>query len=414
MHTLLLTDAFLPHAGGSRIYYYNLYSRLVQEHGERVTVLTRKFPGWQAFDSQLPVGLRIRRFGRRSDHVRVTQWPKLLPYFARTLQLWCFEHGDIIHTGDLFPAGICGALLNRLARIPYLTFCHGEEIPQSQGYRYQPHVRDWIYRNAAVVVANSKFTREKLVEIGIDGSKIHVITPAVDWEHLKPEAKDPDVVRRYNLEDKVVLLTVGRLVRRKGQEMVLAALARLRNRDSVRYIIAGTGEDEQRLKNLTIQLGLGDVVVFTGYVAEDNIPRLFHSCDVFVMPNYQLPSGDLEGFGMVFLEASAAGKPVIAGKSGGTGDSVQDGVTGFLVDPLNPEQLLGRIEQLLTNAELRRTMGCAGRMWACTEFDWKTRAAALHKLNLSIAGRLRAATRNQNSAGEEVCSLIPKIDGARK
>jgi phosphatidylinositol alpha-1,6-mannosyltransferase len=386
MHTLLLTDAFLPHAGGSRIYYFNLYRRLAQDYGERVTVLTRKSPGWEAFDQEVAGNLRIQRCGHRAAHVKVSQWPTFVPYFAQAFKTWAFGHVDVMHTGDLFPPGVCGAMLNRLSGMPYVTYCHGEEIPQTAGYRYQPRVRNWVYQNASAVVANSKFTREKLLEIGVDGNKVHVITPGVDWEHFTPAEKNPEMVRRYGLEGKVVLLTVGRLVARKGHGAVLKALARLQDLGQVRYIIAGIGEEEQRLKKLVGELGLSETVIFTGYVAEHDLPKLFHTCDVFVTTNYEQPNGDLEGFGMVFLEANAAGKPVIAGRSGGTADAVQDGITGFLVDPLQSDELLLRLRQLLSDKELRRGMGVAGRKRVCTEFDWKSRAAALRDINLSIAG----------------------------
>src|ERR1041385_8677038 len=182
MRTLLLTDAFLPHAGGSRIYYFNLYTRLVREFGEEVTVITRKSPGWQAFDGGAGKDLRIRRYGHRSNHVRISQWPKLFPYFGHTVQ--ARVRSDIIHTGDLFPAGICGGLLHSLAGTRYVTYCHGEEIPQSEGYRYQPRVRNWIYRNADVLVANSKFTRKKLLKIGMNAAGFRFIPPAVNWERF--------------------------------------------------------------------------------------------------------------------------------------------------------------------------------------------------------------------------------------
>jgi phosphatidylinositol alpha-1,6-mannosyltransferase len=110
------------------------------------------------------------------------------------------------------------------------------------------------------------------------------------------------------------------------------------------------------------------------------------------MTNQQQPDGDLEGFGMVFLEASAAGKPVIGGRSGGTADAVRDGDTGFLVDPFDTEELCFRMEQLLANLDLRRRMGAAGRARVCLEFDWSTRAAALHKLNLSIGSQASRLT----------------------
>jgi phosphatidylinositol alpha-1,6-mannosyltransferase len=158
-----------------------------------------------------------------------------------------------------------------------------------------------------------------------------------------------------------VVLTVGRRVERPGHDLVIRALTALEEQ-SVRYVIAGTGPEEGRLRRLVEALGVRDRVLFTGHVPDEDLPGLYAACDVFVMPSRALGARDgIEGFGTVFLEAGACAKPVIGGWSGGVSEAVEDGVTGLLVDPHDPEALAEALRRLLRDPELRRRMGEAGR-----------------------------------------------------
>jgi phosphatidylinositol alpha-1,6-mannosyltransferase len=157
----------------------------------------------------------------------------------------------------------------------------------------------------------------------------------------------------------------------------------------VHYLIVGTGPDEPRLRGLAAELGIGAAVTFAGYVSEDRLPDLYNLCDLFVMPNREEAGGDIEGFGMIFLEASAAGKPVVGGRSGGTADAIVHGVTGFLVDPEDVDELAATLQLLLANADLRETLGRAGRHRARSEFGWGSRAAMLREVSRAVVDRAR-------------------------
>jgi phosphatidylinositol alpha-1,6-mannosyltransferase len=169
-----------------------------------------------------------------------------------------------------------------------------------------------------------------------------------------------------------VLLSVGRLTRRKGHDHVLYALARLKRRD-LAYVVLSDGELESELHAMTRDLGLEDIVKFVGPVDARELPRYYAAADVFVLANRTLADGDVEGFGLVFLEASAAGLPVLAGRSGGVPDAVNEGVSGLLVDG-SVGEIAHALERLVDDPALRRRLGHDGRQWVRERFSWERAA----------------------------------------
>lgn len=385
---LVTTDAFLPHSGGSRVYYAELYKNLLDLYPDHVTVLTKKVPGWQEFDAaQRRLGLEIRRRFRPLPNWRYTQWPKALPALVHTAAA-AFERYDCLHCGDLFPQALNGVLLRKLFGLPLIVFCHGDEISQIDKRRYQPRVRDFIYRHADALIAANQFACDALLRIGADPLRIHKLTPGINFELFHPKPKDTTLVERYGLQGKQVLLTVARLVPRKGHKVVLQALAEVvKVTPDVRYLIAGEGPEKDHLQRMVRELGLRQIVRFIGDVPHERICDFYNLCDVFVMINRLEAGGDVESFGMVFTEANAVGKPVIGGKSGGTAEAVLDGSTGFLLEPDSPEQVANKLIALLHNENLRNRMGSAGLQRVRSEFDWKSRAHALRQITAELVRR---------------------------
>jgi phosphatidylinositol alpha-1,6-mannosyltransferase len=247
-----------------------------------------------------------------------------------------------------------------------------------------------------MVIANSEFTRQLLLEIGIPDQRIRKITPGVDCREFAPAATDQDLVARFGLQGALVLLTVARLVPRKGHDMVLRAVAKLgREFPALRYLITGCGPEETKLRQLAADLGISERVTFVGYVPQEKLPDYYRLSHVMVMPNRE-EAGDKEGFGMAFLEASAAGKPVIAGMSGGASEAVSDGVTGLLIEPTDLDQLAAAIRTLLLQPRMAEEMGAAGLQRARAEFDWKLRSAELREITRAVVARGRkwAVSRN--------------------
>lgn len=409
MKILLTTDCYLPHAGGSRVYYHNLYKRLVTKFGDEVTVLTKKVPGWKEFDRQeLNESLRIIRRFRPLPTWKYRELPKGLLSLAETLRVMTGSQFDLMACGDLYPQGFIGLLLKRAFGMPYLTFCHGEEVTQTDMGRYIHKVRDRIYQGADHVVAASPFAYQNLIRIGIPAERITMITPGVDCERFRPQPKNAALVERFGLQDKRVLTTVSRLIPRKGHDVILRAVAKLlpQARD-VRYLIVGEGPTQESLTRLVAELGLANHVVFTGPVPQAQLCDYYNLGDIFVMANRAI-AGDIEGFGMVFLEASAAGKPVVGGRSGGADAAIQDGVSGFLVNPEDSEELASTLRCLVLDSALCHRMADAGLRRVRGEFSWESRSQTLHELSWDIVTRALAKAQGVGARRNPVCAPEPR------
>jgi phosphatidyl-myo-inositol dimannoside synthase len=383
---LFISDSFSPHAGGSREYYFNLYSELARLGLATVTIITKKVPGWSVFDAaHTSAGLRILRRFRPLRSWSYRQLPKGLLPFAHILWRVLRDSPDLIHAGDLYPQGVIANAVSHLTGIPYVIYCHGEEVLQTDHYRYQPRIRNRLYNDAATVIANSDFTRGQLLRVGVSDDRITKITPGVDSARFSPDVPDAELTQKYGLAGKLVVLTVGRLVPRKGHRTALQVVANLcKDFPELRYVIAGTGPEEHNLRQLALSLGITDRVTFTGLISAEMLPRLYRLCDVMLLANRQEANGDLEGFGMVFLEANAVAKPVVGGFSGGAIEAIDDGVTGFLADPSSVSGMENAVRKLLNNPELRLAMGSAGRKRVEALFNWNQRARALDRLNRQI------------------------------
>ena len=383
VRSLLLAESFLPHRGGSRTYYYHLFRNW---RPDEVTVLTRKVPGWQEFDArESNEYFRIVRRGRPSARFGYTDLPKAVAPLLQASIRSSFPGVDVVHSGDLFPQGLIALMLKRTRAIPYVAFCHGEEITQSDRFRRQPAIRNRIYRSANAVIANAEYARRRLLEIGVPSNRIHKITPGVDCDVFAPGEPDRDLQSRYGLQRQFVLLTVARLIARKGHDMVIRAVARLTaDFPDIRYLIAGKGPEEDRLRELAADLGIAEKVVFAGFVPDEQLADIYRLSNLAVMPNRE-QHGDLEGFGITFLEASATSKPVIGGRSGGASEAVSHGVSGELIDPTDLEQLVAAIRGFLLDPAKAQSMGRAGRNRALTDFDWRSRAQHLCAITRGVA-----------------------------
>jgi glycosyltransferase involved in cell wall biosynthesis len=250
-------------------------------------------------------------------------------------------HPDAIVCGhiNLLPAA---ALLKRLTRASLILEAYGFEAWQ------RPRgVRSWGIQEVDLVIAISRFTREKLLEwSGIDPHRVKVVSNAVHLERYSPGEKPPYLVERYGLEGKLVLLTLGRLPgneRYKGQDRIITLLPSLTAEfPNLVYVIAGDGSDRARLEALADKMGQRERVVFTGKISEAEKTDHFNLADAFAMPSLS------EGFGFVFLEAGACGVPVLGGSKDGSRDALVDGRLGVTVDPENADELLRGLEELLS------------------------------------------------------------------
>ncbi len=297
------------------------------------------------------------------------------------------------------PEGLVANAIRRRTGIPTIAFAHGEEINRALPGLPLPRrnallVRQkrrllWsTYRQLDGIIANSQFTSELLTGNGIRAERVRMIHPGTDPGRFTPASADADLARRWDVEGRQVILSVGRLTTRKGQDKTIEALPRVLEAapDAV-YLIAGTGERADALAQQAGRLGVSDHVRFLGEVEADELPALYQLADVFIMASRQLEgSQDVEGFGIVFLEAAASGVPTIAGRCGGTPDAVEHQRTGLLVDGACSDPIAEALIDLLTHPQRSAEMGRQGRRRVWEQFTWERSADRVAEWSDEVAG----------------------------
>jgi phosphatidylinositol alpha-1,6-mannosyltransferase len=375
--TLLLARVFPPRVGGIEAFMAELYQRAARR-GLPVRVLAPWEPGAEAFDAASP--LNVVRFSK-PPLVRDRFYGPLAPMLARAmLQVRKFRPVEI-HC-DQLDSAIVGLLLRRIWGIPYMTFAYGMEVTDGR-FRW---LRDKVFGNADKVVAISEHMRRLLIgEVGVSPDRVQVIHPGVDVDRFAPRSRPGELARRLGLTDRRVILTVARLAsgeRYKGHDTVIRAMPTILSQvPDAAYLVVGDGPDRERLEGLVGRSGVAARVVFAGSVPDKDLPDYYNLCDVFTMVSRRGPTrhGGYrgEGFGIVYLEAAACGKPVVAGNDGGVAEAVEDGRTGLLIDPTSVEATADSLVRLLQDEELARRLGGNGRRRACAGFTWDRAADEL-------------------------------------
>ncbi|RMH04076.1 MAG: glycosyltransferase family 4 protein [Nitrospirae bacterium] len=369
MSILVVTQNFLPAKGGTITWVVHTYGRYYQQ--QSVFAVGEHTEAHQ-IDAALPFTVERlpMQFGNW-DPMNLMALRGYVDTTCRILQLTRRYSARQLHVVRVLPEGLVALCVKWIAKVPYLLYAHGEEIQTGLTSRKFRWLIPQIYKGAFAIIANSRNTKCLVEGLGIPERKIHVIHPGVDTaEFCDAEQAGMAVRRRHGIEIGPVLLTVGRLQRRKGQDMVIRTLPTIKKTfPFVRYLIVGTGEEEAFLKQLAREHAVSEHVIFAGRVEDAELKGYYAACDIFVMPNRQIGE-DIEGFGIVYLEASAMGKPVIGGKSGGTEDAILDGVTGIRVDGHDVHAVTDALLTLLRDASMRKTMGQQGRHWVEREFSW--------------------------------------------
>lgn len=389
MKCLLLSLYFPPpFSGGSGVYLHNIFQRF--PHGE-VTVFSWVPP--KVKPSEVP-GMRIirRRYIRMLFSQRSVPGRKLIKslvlllWFAELMWLCLRIRPNVIYLGEL-SLGLMALWLKRLLGIPFITFVYGEELAWTSTPQYLNNLTRQTCQEAEAVVTISRFTVDLLIKAGVPSERIVLAYPGVNTTLFNPNWDTAALRSQLGLIDCKILLTVGRLTKRKGHAQVISAMPKvLQVVPDVRYVIVGI--EWENLRPLIEALHLEQHVILTGYVDPEEFPQYYCICDVFVMANYELPdSKDTEGFGIVFLEAGACGKPVIGGRAGGVPDVVVDGETGLLVDATDLDALANALIRLLTDEDYARRLGLNGRRRA-TAFDWEATTATVRKLGLAVADQV--------------------------
>lgn len=383
---LVLTELFLPTKGGTAVWFDEVYRRL---GGKDIHIVTAAVPGDEGHDSAHPN--RIHRLAL--ERVRWLRPESLLMYLrmlATGIALMLRHRFDAVHAGRALPEGLVGWLLARIFRRSLLVYAHGEELTSwGRGRKYQ--VMCFVLRRADAVIANSSFTRHVLFEMGVPLNRISLIHPGVDTARFRPDLPVADLRERLGIGDDPLLLSVGRLSRRKGFDQAIHAVARLvAEGHPVQYAIIGIGEDRDYLASLVESLNLQTRVHLLGHVPMEELPRWYNACTCFVLPNRDI-DGDTEGFGMVFLEAAACGRTALAGDAGGTGSAVLHEETGLRVCGESVNAIHAALHRLLTDVVLRTRLETAARVRARDAFSWEMVAQRTRSLGQSGTGPVAAA-----------------------
>ncbi len=371
---LLFTELYPPAVGGTAVLFANVYSRV---RSAKVCVVTdpQTSAGARAnaaLDVEfLEISSRFRGVlgrGEARHHLRS----------GRALRDTARRRHAIVHCGRPLPEGLVALAASRggFTAPEYVCWAHGEDLAAALTSREHGFLARRVCRRARALLASSRFASTMYAGVGIDPATVQVIHPGVDLErfaNVRPAAH----VERVIAGRSPVLLSVGRLQRRKGHDLAIEAVASLKaDFPRLVYLIAGTGIELDRLKGIARDRGVEDRVVFLGEVPDDDLPGLYAACDIFLMPTRQ-EQQDVEGFGIVYLEAAAAAKPVIGGRNGGVPEAVADGRTGLLISGTDVAELAQAIRTLAASPEQRRRMGTEGRERVEREFTWDRAAEKL-------------------------------------
>ena len=373
---LMITSDFPPTVSGISTYYYNLLKRLPPD---KVAVLTPWVEGCEEFDRQAPFKIVRQRCSTGASTAA-----KLLRMFS----LWAAapfairrEEAKELHCGQIVAGGPLGMFMRIVFGLPYRVYLHGGDGERLRRFALVNRLVRAAIDRSETTFTNSESTRQEFIGIGGDPDKLAVVHPSVDPEAFRPDV-DPGRVRaRHGLEGKQVVLTVARLGHIKGHDRIIRAMPRIAQAaPDAAYLIAGDGPERPRLEALAQERGVQDRVVFAGYVPDEELPEYYAACDVFAMTSIFVPNHDVEGFGIVYLEASATGKPVVGSRTGGIAEAVAEGESGLLVDPDDEDEVAAALTRLLTDRDFAAKLGRQGRLRVEREFSWDRSAERLRSL----------------------------------
>ena len=366
----ILTTDFPPLTGGIAVFATNI-ARALKTAGSDAWIVTSA-----AGDSDVDRSLEVHRkpaTGPRATLALVSAARKIAQRRRPDVNLAMTWKHD----------GIAAYLLRRSSGVPYVIVVHGSEILRFRDRSVLGRVMRRVLDGAAAIVANSNYTKGLVVNAGVPEDKVAVVHPFIE---VPPPATAEARATGLPLDGRSVLFTAARLVKRKGHARVIDALARLKeDHPEVVYVMTGTGDHRSVLEDRIRSLGVADRVFMAGEVSDEVLRALFDRADIYVSAAEEDPE-DVEGFGIALIEAAAAGKPVVAGRCGGSVEAVRDEQTGFLVGLDDPGELETRLRQLIEDADLRARLGREGRTWVGSEFGLEAGGARLAAIVARAAG----------------------------
>jgi phosphatidylinositol alpha-1,6-mannosyltransferase len=395
---MLLTYDFPPMGGG--------IARMMGELAGRyppgtLVVSTGRYKGGPEMDAGF--ANVVDRIGVASARLRTLQG--LLAWSGRAAELARSVRPEFVWCGNFKPAGYPARWVRQRVGPPYGILFYGTELLLLRRRIRRSAIKRQTARalisGAAVLVAISRWTRDLCLsvfdELGFDRSTLDLRTVPLgtDPARFRPGIDPSSVRSRYGLDRGRWLLSVARLTPHKGIDTGLRALARLRGRyPDLSYAVVGSGGQLPALQDMAQSLGVDDRVRFLTAVPDSDLPGLYNCAEIYCGLS-RWTEGAVEGFGISLVEAAASGVPVVAGRSGGVPETVQEGETGLLVDPERLDEVCGALQSLLDDRALARRLGAAGRRAVETYYNWDRVTADLAGIGHEIGTRLRTEVAHQ-------------------
>jgi phosphatidylinositol alpha-1,6-mannosyltransferase len=363
---LLITLDFPPARGGIAVYLKNICRNLTGKH---ITVLAPK--------------TRIRNidFNDKNESYPIYRrrlllpsffWPRWIIAFWHTMRVLKQTESEIMLTANILPLGYILFMLSKFKKIPYWINLHGLDIRLALTNKWKKYWLMKILQNSQKIIVNSFFTKQQVSELEItDKEKIIILYPCPDNPELVNKETLEEYRYKYALDGKLIILTVGRLVKRKGINLVIQNMPKIIGRlPNAVYVIAGDGQERENIKKLIVNLKLQNSIRLLGEITDSEKAVLYQLANLFILT--PLPDeNDVEGFGIVYLEAASYGLPSIGSYTGGIGEAVIQGQTGILINPQNQIAMKEAIIKLLIDKNFAQNLGQKARQRVKEEFIWQ-------------------------------------------
>lgn len=376
MHVLVITNDLPPNVGGIE-YYVDQLARGLVDAGAQVTLYGSMSQGWEDFDRSAPYTVI------RESTSTLLPTPRVLRHALAIIER---RRPDVVVFGAAFPLGLMGPTIRRRTGVPYVGWTHGLEVSSVRAPGGSRLLR-MIGRDAAAITFVSHWCRDLLEPAFGPGPRYELLPPGVD-PAFHPGVDGTEVRERHGFGDDPVVVCVSRMVERKGQDRLIRALPELRRRvPGARLLLVGGGPFRDDLEQMAREEGVAEWVTFAGKVSDEELPAHFAAGDVFAMPCRERKGGlEVEAFGIVFIQAQAIGRPVVAGAIGGVPDALDQGRTGLLVDGSSAASVTEAVASLLGDPDRATEMGEAGATFVADGFTWDRRTADLRALLADVVG----------------------------
>lgn len=378
MKLLLLTLDFPPEIGGIQTLLHNLCQNF---HKFEPIVVAPQQAEAGKFDVSQPFKIyRVNLFSHGSS--KVAKLFFLLLMLVKAFAIFVRERIDIVLCGHV-TVGIVGLTLKCLHSKPYVIYTYAMELVNKSA------LTTLVLQKSDRVIVISEYTKNLVACFGVPISRITKINPGINHK-VKRDLDVSSIEKSYGLTGKKILLSVSRLEELyKGHDYVIKSLPLIKSKiPKAHYVIVGEGWLKSYYQKLAENLGVIDDISFVGRIPDKELKKWYQICDVFVMVSRESTiDGGAEGFGIVYLEANAYGKPVVGGTAGGVPDAIIDNVTGLLVDPESEMEITEAIIRLLTNPKLAKKLGEQGRKRVLQDLSWHKVGEKVEKVLLSTAGK---------------------------